>query len=312
MIDQIAGRMPQRDQELTTMDCTFTIVIPTLAVRPKELGRAIASLLGQNGGKVVPLVVVNGDRYDPDLVQHLRQRRDIRFHQIAAPGVAGARYEGRKLVDTPYFGFLDDDDEYLPDALVLRFRQFETRPDVDVVVGNGWRVVACEKHLVWQDTEAIAARPDEALMNLNWLASCGPLFKTETVGPEYFDFDLQYLEWTYLALHLALTRKLSFVPEPTFIVHDTPNSVSDSDVYVEAHTTVLNRMLNFEMPLALRRKLRKKILDAHHNLSTHYRRRGPMSAAWKYHLRSMTGIHGLLRYGAYTRKLLVLFPPRLD
>jgi glycosyltransferase involved in cell wall biosynthesis len=294
------------------MDCKFTVVIPTLAIRHKELERAVASVLGQNGGKTVPLVVVNGDRYDPDLVQHLRQRPDIRFHQIVAPGVAGARYEGRKQVDTQYYGFLDDDDEYLPDALAIRYRQFEIRPEVDVVVGNGWRVVAGEKHMYWQNTKAIAADPADALMNQNWLSSCGGLFKTETVGLEYFDFDFQYLEWTYLAIHLALTRKISFVPEPTFIIHDTPGSASDSDAYIEAHSTVLNRMLNFEMPQSLRNKLHRKISAANHNLSEHYRRRGVMSAAWKYHLRSMAGIQGLLQYGVYTRKLLSLLPPRDD
>ena len=50
--------------------------------------------------------------------------------------------------------------------------------------------------------------------------------------------------------------------------------MSDSETYVEAHPTVLNRMLNFEMPQSLRNKLRKKLLAAHHNLSNHYRRRG--------------------------------------
>jgi glycosyltransferase involved in cell wall biosynthesis len=294
------------------MNCKFTIIIPTLAVRQAELERAITSLLGQTGVELVPLVVVNGDKYDPDIIRQLRQRRDIRFHQITPPGVAGARFEGRKQVDTPYYGFLDDDDEYLPDALAIRYRHFETRPEVDVVVGNGWRVVADKKQLVWGDAEAIADDPAYASLDLNWLASCSALFKTETVGPEYFEFDFQYFEWTYLAIHLALTRKISFAPEPTFIIHDTANSVSDSDAYVEAHAIMLNRMLDFDMLRSLRHKLRKKLSAAHHNLSEHYRYRGVMSAAWKSHLRSMSGIHGLLRYGLYTRQLVSLAPPRDD
>jgi glycosyltransferase involved in cell wall biosynthesis len=77
------------------MNCKFTIIIPTLAVRQAELERAITSLLGQTGVELVPLVVVNGDKYDPDIIRQLRQRRDIRFHQITPPGVAGARFEGR-------------------------------------------------------------------------------------------------------------------------------------------------------------------------------------------------------------------------
>lgn len=290
------------------MVAKHTIVIPTLANRPKELDRAITSLLTQHGNDAVPLVVVNGNRYDPGLLQHLRERRDIRFHQIDEPSVSGARYAGRKQIDTPYFGFLDDDDEYLPDALLIKHRRFETQSDVDVVVGNGWRWVGGKKCLAWRDAATIADSPADALVTQNWLASCGALFKTAAVGPEYFKSDLQYLEWTYLAFHLALTRKLSFVPEPTFIVHDTPNSVSDSDAYIKAQPAVLRHILELEMPQLIRKRLQRKLSTTYHNLSEHYRSRGMMGCAWRCHLRSILGIHGLLRHGLFTRKLLA-FPP---
>ena len=141
-------------------------------------------------------------------------------------------------------------------------------------------------------------------MQVNWLASCAGLFKAETVGAEYFDPDIQYLEWTYSAFHLALTRKISFVPEPTYIIHDTPGSLSEDDAYVEAQSTVLERMLDFKMPPSLRRKLRLKLSNTQHDLSDHYHRRNATSAAWKYHLRSMAEFRGMLRYVLYTRRLL--------
>ena len=294
------------------MDRKCTIVIPTLGNRQKELERAVASLLEQTGGQAMPLVVLNGERYDGEFVRHLRQRRDIRFLQIDGSGVSRARYEGRLQVDTPYYGFLDDDDEYTPDALAIRFRPFETRPETDVAVGNGWHHVGMEKRLVWQDPAPIEADPAHVLMTMNWLGSCSAIFKTETVGPEYFDFDFQYFEWTYLALHLALTRKLAFTREPTFIVNNTPNSLSDSDAYGEAYTAMLDNMLTFDMPRSLRQMIRKRILAGHHNMSDVYRRRGVMSAAWKYHLRSLSGLHGLLQYGLYTGKLLAPSTPRAD
>lgn len=312
MFDQTAGRTPQRDQEMTTMDCKFTIVIPTLAVRPKELERAIASLLEQNGGGVVPLVVVNGDRYDPELVEHLRQRRDIRFHYLEEGNLPKAIAYGRGKVDTSYFGFLDDDDVYLPDALAKRYCPFEMNPEVDVVVGNGWRESAGKKELIWTDITDIEADPAASVLDANWLASCGGLFKTDTVGTECFSAEIRYLEWTYLAFYLALTRRISFVSEPTFVVHDSPGSLSDSDAYVDGHSKVLNRMLELEMPRSLRNKLYNKLSDVYHSQSSHYLRRGVISAAWKCHLRSMVGIHGFLRYGLYTRHLLTLMRPRND
>ena len=293
------------------MVAKHTIVIPTLANRPKELDRAIKSLLTQHGNDTIPLVVVNGNRYDPDLIQHLRKRKDIRFCQIAEPGIPGALLEGRKQVDTPYFGFLDDDDEYLPDALLIKHRPFETRPDLDVVVGNGWRCSAREMCLILQNTQAIETNPAAALMTENWLPSCGALFKTNSIGTEYFDCDFEYLEWTYIALNLSLTREISFVQEPTFIVHDTPNSVSKNDAYIEAHPKILRRMLELEMPPSIRKALQRKLSSTYHNLSEHYRRRGMMKCAWRCHLRSIMGVHGLLRHGLFTRKLLNLSPRAL-
>lgn len=291
------------------MNYRSTVVIPTLGTRSKELKRAIASLSGQSARDVVPLVVINGDRFDPDLVQDLRGNRNIRFHQIATPSVAKARHEGRKLVDTPYFGFLDDDDEYLPDALQIKYRRFEASPDVEIVVGNGW-YGAEERHLAWEDTAVLAANPADTLMDANWLGSCSALFRTEAVGPEVFDFSFHYFEWTYLAMQLALTRRLSFAPEPTYVVHDTPGSVSKSEAYFEACPGMLGHILELEMPRPLRQKVQRKLLAAHHDLSEHYRRRGKMSAAWKSHLRSMADIHGLFRYGLFTRRLLAAAPAR--
>ena len=230
------------------MDNKFTIIIPTLAHRPKQLVRTIDSLLGQSCGQVVPLVVLNGDIYDRDFAETLQRRQDIRFVQIPTTGVARARYEGRKLVDTPYFGYLDDDDEYLPDALENRHRPFEINSDIDVVVGNGWRDEDGVQHPICRDIEAIASDPADALIDSNWLASCSALFKSETVGPEYFDCDYQYLEWTYLAIHLALTRNISFVAEPTFIINCTPNLLSNSVAYGAAYSKILKDVLAFDMP----------------------------------------------------------------
>ena len=294
------------------MDSRFTIIIPTLASRPKELERAIASLLGQTCGKVIPFVVVNGDGYDPDLVQHLRETRSIRFLQITTPNVSRARYEGRKRVDTEYFGFLDDDDEYLPDGLRIKHDQFERRPDSDVVVGNGWHTAAGTKQLLWQDTAAIAVNPAEALISLNWLASCSALFKTQSIEAASFDFNFAYFEWTYLAMNLALKRIISFAPEPTFVIHSAPNSASDSEAYRKAYPDMLSRILEIELPRPLRCKLHRKLLAAHHNLSEHYRCRRIMSTAWKHHLHSMLGIHGILQYSLFTRRLLSISPRSID
>lgn len=175
-----------------------------------------------------------------------------------------------------------------------------------VVYGNRYdpELVAGKSEQVWTDPAPIAADPAGCLLESNWLASCGAHFRSDTVGVESFNVESRYLEWTYLAFHLALTRKPFFTTEPTYVINNSPGSLSDSDTHVEAQVAALNRMLKFEMPQALRARLKCMISAASHDLSEHYRRRGVKSAAWKYHFQSLAGINGFLQYGGYTRELL--------
>lgn len=294
------------------MDCKFTVVIPTLGVRPKELERAIKSVLGQDAGGAIPLVVVNGDRHDPDLVRHLRQRRDIRFHQISTPGVAGARYEGRKQVDTPYFGFLDDDDELLPNAMRVRLAVFaELAPDI--VVTNGYLDMASKREILFTQFRNFPDDPARALMEENWLDGPGGLYRTDKVSCEIFLELPNFLEWTYLAFLLSQKHKIYRLDEPTFVRNmGATDQVSQSYRYYREVPLVLAAMERLTPRPELRTLLRQKRFSALHDCSSIAMQRHNMRDAWIYHLRSIAGIRGLLRYGLYTRHLLTLSPPRKD
>ena len=137
-------------------------------------------------------------------------------------------FEGRKAVQSPYFCFLDDDDEYLAGAID---RRVEVMIDgrLDVVASNGYRHSNGTDVPAFERLGEVQQDPLKALMTENWLASCGGLFRTESVGPEFFE-DMHYpMEWTWLAFRLAVAQmRIGVIDEPTYRIFDSPVSASKS------------------------------------------------------------------------------------
>src|ERR1700674_1852071 len=96
-----------------------SVIIPTMVStqRATSLQRAIGSIIGQQSAAAVPIVVANGTQFDAQLLSELKSRRDIRFFYQEEGSLPGAILLGRKQVDTEFFANLDDDDEYLPNAI---------------------------------------------------------------------------------------------------------------------------------------------------------------------------------------------------
>jgi len=283
-----------------------SIIIPTMASsrRADLLRRAINSVTGDSATKAIPIVVANGDDFDSAVLDGLKADRSIRFFYREEANQKAAIELGRREVETPFFGFLDDDDEYLPGALSARLAPMLVDPSVDAVVTNGYRMAGDQREEVIPDADAVTADPAGALMESNWLSSCGGLYRADSIGAEYFDPDIRYLEWTWLAFRLALERRLVFLPDATFVVNDTPSSLSKSAEYEDAIPEVLARMLAMEMPTRLRRKVRAKLSAALHDRSTYFLRCGEMADAWRHHARSLNAPSALLRYGLFTRHLI--------
>jgi len=280
-----------------------TVILPTLgeARRRSSLVRAIESVSRQ--GCSIPLVVINGNRYDPSLADELRRRSDIRLLFQERANLAGAIQTGRQAVDTEYFAFLDDDDEYLPQAFARRLQVMSQRRDVDVAISNGLREQAGEHEVVIADLKQVAADPMAGMLRSNWLASCAGLYRSSSFGEALFALP-DYFEWTYLAFSLCLERKqLEFFDESVFIVHDTAGSQSKSEHCRVAHADVLERLLALDLPTRIRRGVREKYGSALHTLADHCRMRGKYRDAWLYHLRSLVQPKGM-RYALFTRKLL--------
>ncbi|MEM7045364.1 MAG: glycosyltransferase [Pseudomonadota bacterium] len=281
-----------------------TVIIPTLGARPRELERAIASVTSQAHARAIPLVVVNGQRYDVDLVAGLKRRKDLRCVQLEAAGVSNARLEGRRLVDTPYFAFLDDDDELLPDALEQRLAAF-VETSSDVVVTNGYRESEHGRQIIFPRFDHHPDDPARALLEENWLASAGGFYRTDKIEPKLLQDLPDYLEMTYLAFLLAHRSQIVRLNQPTFVVHaGAAEQASESFAYLLSSPDVLQRMQSITSRKDLKSRLGCRRANALHQASETALRYRKLGSAWRLHLQSLIVGDGI-KYLPYTRHIVL-------
>jgi len=267
--------------------------------------RAVTSVLSQTDCSVVPIIVVNGSRYDSDALEYWRARRDVRLFELDEGDVVKARLFGRRSVDTEFFGFLDDDDVYLPSAVSARLGPMQSDQSVDVVVGNGLIERSGEESVVLTQIALHRARPLVGLAIENWMPSaCAALFRSATVGAQYFEEPDRYMEWTALAFRMVTDGlNVVFLNDLTYRIADTPGSLSKTLAYAREAPNTLRRMLDTPLPADAKRIWERKYSAALHGLSDHYRLHGELGPAWKAHIRSLLRPGGI-NYALYTRHLL--------
>lgn len=271
--------------------------------RRHSLLRAIKSVHDASSDLVRILVIVNGTRRSLDLVDSLKSLPGITMHSLDTGSLPLACLYGRRLVETPYYCFLDDDDEYLPGAIDLRLQALRASPDLDLVVSNGFRCIANNDHLCFEDLNSVSSAPFESLFRENWLASCGAMFRTEKVGVDYFENPHAYLEWTWLAFRLCMEcKQVGVINAPTFRIHDTPGSASKSPEYSKATFALYLRMLASNPPKQIAMVVRARIGRLLHGEADLLRSQGKIMEAWCSHLRSLT-YPGGWRYLPFSRYL---------
>jgi glycosyltransferase involved in cell wall biosynthesis len=94
--------------------------------RPVLLRRTIDSILSQDYDGPIEMIIVF-DRSEPDetLIRSDPDRSVRVTTNVNTPGLAGARNSGITLVDKPWVGFCDDDDEWLPGKLAAQMDDIE-------------------------------------------------------------------------------------------------------------------------------------------------------------------------------------------
>jgi hypothetical protein len=235
----------------------------------------------------------------------LARQPGIKVHIVgeqASPGCALGI--GRRLVNSAFYAFLDDDDELLPHALSTGLERLQAEPAVDLVVTSGYWMSGGERRI---HIPNIGRHQDDALNGIIercWLHPGGGLFRASTIPAEDFANLPDLCEWTYVAFKLALGRRnIRFLDIPTYVAHDTPGSASKSQNFSEATIEVLERLRGFALPAATRNRLEEKYRAALHDAAERCRRARQLGKAWRFHLMSLKPPF-TLRYAAYTRKLV--------
>jgi len=281
------------------------VIVPTLASKERSsfLDRALDSIAAQDVAATA-IVVANGDATDRDVLDRLRKRDDIRFIHAASTTLPDALRVGREQVDTAFFAELDDDDELLPTAISSRLAVLEADDSCAAVISNAWMRSAHGTSESIPDVELVRADPLRALIELNWLVPGAAVFRASVVTADYFGQMPQYLEWTYLALRLALDHRLEFLASPT-TVHwvGLPFSINDSSECQRARPGAVERLLELPLPVDLRRALEEKRAGFYHEIADARIANGDHLEAWGAHLRSLLSPSGR-RYLSFTRHLL--------
>jgi hypothetical protein len=283
-----------------------SVIIPTLAEagRRRELMRAITSVRLSSQDRIHIIVVVNGNRFDPELCRWLQAQPDVRYEYLEAPSLPLAQKRGRELVDTEFFSFLDDDDEYLAGATDRKRECLLENEDADFVITNGFIHHGNGDTLLYTSLSDVPADPLRCLFRQTWLHNCNALFRSRSLCAEYLADYHAYCEWTWLAYRLALDgKRIVVLDQPTFRYNDTQNSLSKSTAYVQSAIPLCERMLKRDPPKPIGQLIRQRMGSTHHLLSSSALDRGNWRGAWISHLRSLSAPGGW-RYLSYTRHLV--------
>lgn len=283
------------------------VVVRTLAdeFRSKMLFRALDSIQDQSGIRARPIVIVNGQRFDGATLEALKSRPGILFHQEQEASAGRALAAGRRLVNAPYFSFLDDDDELIADSLLKPVRWLEDNPVCDVLINNGF--YAKEGGVLMESTHLAdhVNNPALSLMKEAWLSPGACVFRTERIPLAMMNKNWSHLEWTRIAFELCAERKrLHFMDVPTVIYHELPGSMSKQMEHREAPLSWLNLIRRDDrVESEVRREADRKYLRTHHSLAMEYWALGRYGRAWRCHLVSLRPPL-TLKYLLFSRKLL--------
>jgi glycosyltransferase involved in cell wall biosynthesis len=285
---------------------TITIIIPTAceARRAALLHRALDSIVGQEGVDVHPVVVVNGARVDESLCASIVARPGVTVLRRDEGNVSAARRAGMRLVDGAYFGFLDDDDEFLPGALRVRAEHLDRDGAVDVVFTNGRVRTHDGDEPMAHAGQGLDVRQVETFLEAKRLASCGCLFRAARVDASHFETRHVYFEWSDVLFRLvAANRHFAYVDAITFRKYeDHPVSMSRSDASRLAYPAFLAELVERPLPRTVRAALQQRFHRALNDASRLCLARGNLRGAAGYHAWCL--MNGGWRYAPYTGKIV--------
>jgi len=220
----------------------ISVILPTCD-RPALVGRALASVLAQDGADF-EVVLVDNNRMTPPVATQaalasLLADPRVRVVSAAAARTAGAtRNVGLAEARGEWVTFLDDDDEYAPGKLARQLALARETGTTLVLCGYEMRLGARRRRI---QTAATSFTGDGLLLDAIWgtpflfmRRNPGLRFDETLAAAEDFCFAQDYLR------RHGITR-VPCVPEPLVVVHPQPGERVNARH--EAHWRALRRGL---------------------------------------------------------------------
>jgi len=292
--------------EIDDSGSLVTVLMPSGAKRERFhlIRRAVNSIRKSSSNPVKIIVVANGSLCDKNVVGWLQLQSDITYVYDQMPSQANAVLIARKMVDTPFFSTLDDDDEYLEGATDIKLNALHEVSDADMIVTNGYYNKNNSDMIMYKNYKEASNDPLMYLFKFNWLHNCNALYKTDRIGIDFFEDPFLNVEWTWLAYKIALAKKkILFLDRTTFRYYDTPMSVSKTVAYMEGHMPLYEKMLQKNPPQDIARLIRARMSMDWHCRSDRALQAGQYGKAITCHLRSLF-LPGGLRFLLYSRRLI--------
>ncbi|NMC99444.1 MAG: glycosyltransferase family 2 protein [Bacteroidales bacterium] len=235
----------------------FVSVIIPLYNRESTIERAINSALKQDYVKEI-IVIDDGSRDNgPLIVENLSKSYPIikLIRTNNNNGAAAARNIGINIAKYEYIAFLDSDDEWMENKILLQFQSLQNNPEIDCVYTGVFEI---NKDLIIKKNAIYYENPIKYLLYWNYIGSTSTCLikKSALKAVSGFDTSLEARQDLDLWLRLTLngSRFLPINKPLTFIHLDSDNRISNNILKkIRAHEYFIKKHLNvmIKYPIAL-------------------------------------------------------------
>ncbi|MCU7802752.1 MAG: glycosyltransferase family 2 protein [Candidatus Thiodiazotropha sp. (ex Lucinoma borealis)] len=217
----------------------ISVIIPTYK-RKQMLVRALSSL-EQQTYKEIEIIVIDddSDRSVEKIVNNINNTH-IRYLRSPNIGGAGARNVGIKEARGEFIAFLDDDDYYHCDKLLLQLRQLK-KTSTDVVLCGSYNLTTKKEQVLAEDHDI------EFALRMGNPYQINLLVRSEVIKVNKFDEDLPNgQDWDILVRLIKAGVKLSYIAKPLVYRDDgdhyrITNSIIYKDSQTQKRLTAINK-----------------------------------------------------------------------
>jgi glycosyltransferase involved in cell wall biosynthesis len=210
----------------------FDIIIPTHG-NPHLLLRALRSIKRQNFDDY-RLIIISDDPSSQTLsaIQHLLREQDVFVQRCSATGPSASRNLALRLVSAEFVLFLDDDDTYVDNFLVILHQHLV------LAVGNlfvvdfdfyyehrGEKFADVYKIVrILEDLNGIDWRN---LLVKNFLPNNALVYRASAIEGKFFDDYIGYEDWDFL-LSVFVENDIVYIPVRGVNIHKMDYALSDT------------------------------------------------------------------------------------